>query len=174
MMLLAIGLFAVTLTPPFGVAEGSAVSDVGGLTVEMSVEVTRSTDVVLVRPFSSFEELPPTALRNRGDGTWGGFVVLPTADNWSIVFELIDADGSTVRSDTTDLITLGVDPVVVAGEPTTPIPRETINATTWWLIGAVVLALGAIGALAWWTFSNDEADLSDTEATGDHADENLS
>lgn len=161
MTLFATVLLAVALTSPFGSAEAAAVSDVGGLTVEVSVELTRSTDVVLVRPFSSFEELPPTALRDRGDGTWGGFVVLPTADNWSIVFEVIDPDGSTVRSDTTNLIGLGVDPVVVAGEPTTPVPRKSINATTWWLIGGVVLALAAIGALAWWTFGADQQDAAD-------------
>lgn len=161
MMLFAIALLAVALAPPFGAAEAAAVSDVGGLTVEMTVELTRSTDVVLVRPFSSFEELPPTALRDRGDGTWGGFVVLPTADNWSVVFEVIDPDGSTVRSDTTDLIALGVDPVVVAGEPTTPLPRRAIDATTWWLIGGVTLALAAIGALAWWTFGADQSDETD-------------
>lgn len=161
MMLFATALLAVTLASPFGTAEAAAVSDVGGLTVEMTVELTRSTDVVLVRPFSSFEELPPTALRDRGDGTWGGFVVLPTADNWSVVFEVIDPDGSTVRSDTTDLIALGVDPIVVAGEPTTPLPRRPINATTWWLIGGVTLALAAIGALAWWTFGADQSDETD-------------
>ncbi|MGI9585619.1 MAG: hypothetical protein ACR2N7_08525 [Acidimicrobiia bacterium] len=167
MLFLAIGLLAVTLAPPFGVAEAAAVSDADGLTVEVSVELTRSTDVVLVRPFSSFEELPPTALRDRGDGTWGGLVVLPTADNWSIVFELIDPDGSTVRSDTTDLIEMGVDPVVVAGEPTTPIPRETINATTWWLVGAVLLALAAIGALVWWAFSSDESVAADDHGSSE-------
>jgi hypothetical protein len=161
MTLFAAVLLAVTLAPPFGTAEAAAVSDVGGLTVEMSVELTRSTDVVLVRPFSSFEELPPTALRDRGDGTWGGSVVLPTADNWSIVFELIDPDGSTARSDTTDLIALGVDPVVVAGEPTTPIPKRSIDATTWWLIGGVLLALAAIGSLTWWTFGADQPDETD-------------
>ncbi len=136
-------------------------SDVGGVSVEMSAELGRSAAVVLVRPFSSFEGLPPTALRDRGDGTWGGFVVFPTADNWSIVFELIDPDGSTVRSDTTDLIALGVDPIVVAGEPTAPVPRRAINATTWWLIGGVALALAAIGALAWWTFGPDQPDETD-------------
>ncbi len=148
-------LFGVILAPPFGHAEGTATSDIGGLTIEVSVELTRSTEIVLVRPFSSFEELPPTALLDRGDGTWGGFVVLPTADNWSIVFEAIDAEGNVARSGTTTLIELGVDPLVVAEEPAAPLPRRHISATIWWLVGGVVFAAAALGALGWWTFASD-------------------
>ena len=164
-------LLAVTLGAPFGPAEARAVDDAEGLVVEVEVQVDGSWEAVLVRPFSSFDELPPTALLDRGDGTWAGSVALPTADDWSIVFDAIDPAGETERSRTTTLVELGVDPVVVAGPPAEPIPSEPIPATTWWLIGGIVLAAAALGALAWWTFSDDpdgapgEPTTDDTDAT---------
>jgi hypothetical protein len=146
-------LAAVTLAAPFGGAEAAAVAEAdGAVTVEISVAVSESYSVVLVRPFSSFEELAPTALTDRGDGTWGGFLVVPTAEDWSIVFDGIAPDGSASRSETTSLTALGVDPVVVEAPPVAPLPSRSIDATTIWLLVGVVLALAALGALAWWTF----------------------
>jgi hypothetical protein len=170
---LVLVLASVVLSSPFGTAEAAAIADDDGLTVEMSIAVSGTVSVVIVRPFSSFEQLPPTALFDRGDGTWGGLVVLPSAEDWSIVFDAIDPDGEAFRSDTTSLTALGVDPVVVAGPPAAPVPSRGIDASTLWLIAAVLLAAGALGALAWWTFAgagdhgDGAANDTDTSASGD-------
>ncbi|MBW2470831.1 MAG: hypothetical protein JRE18_02005 [Deltaproteobacteria bacterium] len=159
MRLIAAIVLAVVLPSPFGEATGAAIDDRDGLAVEVSVEVRTAAEAVLFRPFSSFEELPPTALRDLADGRWGAVVVLPTAENWFVVFEVIAPDGQTTRSDTTTLVELGVDPVVVAGEPAAPV-SSSIDATTWWLLAAAILGLGALAALAWWTFGpEDRADV---------------
>lgn len=150
-------LAAVTLAAPFGGAEAAAVAEANGaVTVEITVAVTESYSAVLVRPFSSFEELAPTALTNRGDGTWGGFLVVPTAEDWSIVFDGIAPDGTASRSESTTLTALGVDPVVVEAPPTAPVPSRSLDATTVWLLVGVALAMAALGALAWWTFGGSE------------------
>jgi hypothetical protein len=89
------------------------------------------------------------------------------------VFDAIDPDGEAFRSDTTSLTALGVDPVVVAGPPAAPVPSRGIDASTQWLIAAVLLAAGALGALAWWTFAgagdhgDGAANDTDTSASGD-------
>lgn len=154
---------AVVLASPFGVADGTAVDDTDGLIITTTVEVTGSYEVVLVRPFSSFEELAPTALLDQGDGTWGGTVRLPSAENWSLVFDAIEPDGQSDRSETVTLTDLGIDPVVVAGEPSAPVDSGPVPSTTWWLIVGVVLAFAALGVLAWWTFSDDDADAADDD-----------
>lgn len=146
----------VTLTAPFGDATASAVSLDDGMTVEITVEVDRPMEVVIARPFSSFEELPPTALSDLGDGSWGGFVVLPSQENWSLLFDAFETDGTTFRSDTTDLLAMGVDKVLILGEPAAPVGGRALTSTTWWLIAAVVLVLGSLGALTWWTFLGDD------------------
>jgi hypothetical protein len=145
----------IVLTSPFGTAEGKAVNDVGGLTVEITVEVDRSFEAVLVRPYSSFEELPPTALVAIDADTWGGPVTFPTAEDWSIVFDGLDADGEATRSMGVTLTQIGVDPLVVAGEPVR-LPGRSIDSSTWWLIGAMFSALAALAALGWWTFAADQ------------------
>lgn len=148
----------VTLASPFGDAEAAGVALDDRLTIEVSVEVRGTFEAVIVTPFSSFEELPKTALRNRGDGTWGGLVELPSAEDWSVVFDAIEPDGTASRSETVTLTELGVDPVVVGAEPAEPIPGDPIPASTWWLIGGILLALAALGALAWWTFADPTPD----------------
>lgn len=150
----------IALSPPFGEAEAGAVSLDGGLTVEVVVEVDGPFTVVLAQPFSSFAELPPTALADLGDGSWGGFVELPTAENWNLVFDAFESDGTTVRSDATNLIELGVDKVIVTGEPEESNDSGGFSAGSIWLAVAVVLLLSSLGALAWWTFSADSEDLT--------------
>ena len=148
-------LVAVVLGAPFGAATAAAIDDTDGLAVSMSVATTATFEAVIVRPFSTFEELPPTALRGSEDGTWSGIVVLPTAEDWFIVFEGIEPDGTATRSDTTTLTEFGVDPVVVAGEPEGPVSRS-VDATTVWLGVGILFALGALGFLAWWTFAGGD------------------
>jgi hypothetical protein len=147
-------LAAMTLASPFGSAEASALSvDPGGLTVEVSVTVAGVPAAVLVRPFSSYEELAPTALVLDADGVWRGYVVVPTSENWSIVFDAIDPDGHADRSETVTLTDLGVDPAVVSGPPAAPTGGGGLDAGRLWLFGGIVLALAALGAIAWWTFA---------------------
>jgi hypothetical protein len=150
-------LVMVVLASPFGAVEGKAVSDEAGLTVEITVEVERTFEAVLVRPFSSFEELPPTALVAIDADTWGGQVTFPTAENWSIVFDGLEAEGEASRSDTVTLTDIGVDPLVVADEPA-PLPGRSIDTSTWWLIASMVFAVAALAALGWWTFASDTPD----------------
>ncbi|MCZ7532259.1 MAG: hypothetical protein M5U23_02415 [Acidimicrobiia bacterium] len=149
-------LAAVTLASPFGAAEGSAIDDTQGLTVEVTVVYDSSAKAVIVRPFSDYEELPPTAMVAEGDGTWIAWVVLPTAQNWQIAFEGFPAGGGSDISETTDLIALGVDSVVIDSDVTAPLPsKPLIPQGSWWLIVAVVVGLAALGALAYWTFGSD-------------------
>jgi hypothetical protein len=162
--LVLVVLAAVSLAAPFGAAEAAAVAEAdGAVTIEISVAVSETYSAVLVRPFSSFEELAPTALRDRGDGTWGGFLVVPTAEDWSIVFDAIAPGGGSSRSETTSLTALGVDPVVVEAPPGAPLPSRSIDATTVWLLVGVILAMAALGALAWWTFSGSSSDGAPVE-----------
>lgn len=169
-------LLSVVLTSPFGDATAGAVDVDEGLTIDVVVQVDGTYEVVLFRPFSAFEELAPTALRALDSTTWGGAVTLPTAEDWLVVFDAIEPDGNTVRSDTTSLSALGVDPVVIAGEPEAPVSRS-IDSSTWWLVAGAVLAFAALGALAWWTFSGDEpsrvddAERSTNDAVVDDGDE---
>jgi hypothetical protein len=158
--LLAI-IAVLVLTSPFGVVEGRAVSDEAGLTVEITVEVDQTFEAVLVRPFSSFEELPPTSLVAIDGNLWGGLVTFPTAEDWSLVFDGLEADGKATRSDTVTLTEIGVDPLVVAGEPS-PLPKRGIDTSTWWLIAGMITALAALAALAWWTFA-PEAEVEETK-----------
>ena len=144
----------VVLVSPFGAVEGKAVSDEAGLTVEITVTVDRTFEAVLVRPFSSFEELPPTALVALDTDTWGGRVTFPTAEDWSLVFDGLEAEGEAHRSEAVTLTDIGVDRLVVAGEPAPGVGRS-LDSSTWWLIGGMITALAALAALVWWTFAPD-------------------
>jgi hypothetical protein len=121
--LLAI-LTAVVLTSPFGTATATAIDDTKGLTVEVTVEYSRSAVAVIARPFSDYEELPPTALVEGTDGTWIGWVELPTAQNWQIAFEAFESDGTATVSDGSTLTELGVDEIVIESEVEGPLPSE--------------------------------------------------
>ena len=158
LMVFIVALIAmVTLPAPFGGAEAGAISLDEGMTIEVIVEVDGPYTIVLAQPFSSSQQLPPTALSDLGDGSWGGFVQLPSAANWNIVFDAFESDGTTVRSDATTMLELGVDRVVVSGEPVVPQGEGLFSGNSVWLMAAVFLILGALGALAWWTFSGDDS-----------------
>ncbi|MCL1599753.1 MAG: hypothetical protein M3094_11255 [Actinomycetia bacterium] len=146
---------AFVLVSPFGAVEGKAVSDEAGLTVEITVEVDKTFEAVLVRPFSSFEELPPTSLVALDADTWGGLVTFPSSEDWSLVFDGLEADGTATRSDAMTLTAIGVDPLVVSGDPA-PLPHRGIDTSTWWLIAGMPTALAAPAALAWWAFAPED------------------
>lgn len=152
-------LAGVVLASPFGVAEASAIDNSHGLTVEMTVAYDPSATAVIVRPFSDYEELPPTAMTLREDGTWIAWVVLPTSQNWKIGFEGFPAKGGSELSETTDLLAMGVDAVVLTSPDPAPLPpKPLIPEGSFWLIVGALLAVAALGALAWWTFSDHATD----------------
>jgi len=53
--------------------------------------------------------------------------------------------------------------VVVEAPPGAPLPSRSIDATTVWLLVGVILAMAALGALAWWTFSGSSSDGAPVE-----------
>ena len=143
---------SVTLAPPFGQAEVTAVPAPGdGLRLEVSVEVFESAVAVLVRGIGDVDELPPVALTDLGDGTWVGIVDLPVVENISMGFELIPAQGPATVSALHTLVELGVDRVVFEPDPVSTTGPEAASpaasgavddATEWvWL----ALAAGAAG-----------------------------
>ncbi len=152
--LLAI-LTVVVLTSPFGTAAATAIDDTKGLTVEVTVEYSRSAVAVIARPFSDYEELPPTALVEGTDGAWIGWVELPTAQNWQIAFEAFESDGTATLSDGSTLIELGVDEIVIASEVEGPLPSEPwLPAGSIWLIVGIVSMVAALVLLSFWTFGS--------------------
>jgi len=158
-------LATITLAPPFGEATAAAIDDSSGLTVEVTVVYDEAASAVIVRPFSAFEELPPTAMAAQEGGVWVAWVQLPTAQNWQIAFEGFTPNGGSDLSETTDLIGLGIDPVVIDSEILEPLPSTPlIPSGSWWLIIAVAFAAVAIGGIGYWAFSADEDDASEAHA----------
>jgi hypothetical protein len=153
-------LLSVTLAAPFGAAEARAtdVSDTG-LTLEVRVEVDAPATAVLVRGVdpSGQNELPPVALSDLGDGTWGGIVELPVVENIKLGFELIPASGPATVSDLHTLVELGVDaPIFRLDEPAagTPASDETDSGRSpVWVLLALAAGVGAlalVGLWVWW------------------------
>lgn len=165
-------LASVVLAAPFSSAEAAAVDDTDGLTVEITVEYASSAEAVIIRPFSDFEELPPTAMSDLGDGVWGALVRFPTAENWRVAFEAFPSDGGSDVSDSTTLLAMGVDPVVVRSDVQAPIPSNPlIPEGSWWLVIGIGLAFAALIILAFWTFQKPTTDnrqpTADEAETGD-------
>lgn len=150
---IALLLAAVTLVSPFGEATAAAISDTDGLAVEIVVGYASGAEAVIARPYSAFEELPPTVLSDQGDNTYSGIVVFPTSENWSVGFEAFRSDGATDLSDGATLLELGVDPIVVSVPPIAPLPNDgLVPGGGWWLVVAIGLALAALVVLGIWTF----------------------
>ena len=176
--LLAI-LAAVLLTPPFGTATATAIDDSDGLTVEVTVEYTGEAVAVIARPFSDYEELPPTALVQSPDGVWIGWVELPTAQNWQIAFEAFEQDGVAALSEGSTLVELGVDAIVIASEVEGPLPsKPLLPAGSIWLIVGVVSMVAALVLLSFWTFGSlgdsgddEEGDVNVDEGQTEEEDE---
>jgi hypothetical protein len=161
----------VTLAAPFGEASGSAVDVSDGLTIEITVVYEEDASAVIVRPYSDFQELPPTAMALQPDGSWLAWVQLPTAQNWQIAFEGFLVDGGSDLSDGTDLLELGVDPVVIESEVLEPLPaKPLIPSGSWWLIIAIGVGLLALAALAYWAFVDTAEVEEDPEAVDAGAD----
>ncbi len=151
-------LLTVLLAAPFGSASATAVDDSNGLTVEVTVEYSSAAEAVIARPYSQWEELPPTAMTDLGDGTYRALVVLPTFEDWTIGFEAFRADGETDLSDGATIVEMGVDPVVVgATPPAAPVEAPIVPAGGWWLIGGITFGVLALALLAWWAFGTAPA-----------------
>jgi hypothetical protein len=165
-------LASVVLVSPFGTATASAIDDTGGLTVEVTVEYSANAVAVIARPFSDYEELPPTALIEGPNGAWIGWVELPTAQNWQIAFEAFEPDGVSTLSEGSTLIELGVDAILITSEVEGPLPsKPLLPAGSVWLIVGVVSMVAALVLLSIWTFGSwgeggdgDEPDPSTDEA----------
>ena len=176
--LLAI-LAAVLLTSPFGTATATAIDDSDGLTVEVTVEYTGEAVAVIARPFSDYEELPPTALVEDSDGVWIGWVELPTAQNWQIAFEAFEQDGVSALSDGSSIVELGVDEIIIASEVEGPLPsKPLLPSGSIWLIVGVVSMVAALVLLSFWTFGSwgdsedgDEEDVDVDDSQTEEEDE---
>ncbi len=153
-------LLSVTLAAPFGGAEARA-TDVGdaGLTLEVRVEVDAPATAVLVRGINATGdyELPPVALSDLGDGTWGGIVLLPVVENIKLGFELIPASGVATVSELHTLVELGVDaPIFRLDEPEATFDPESGDEPgrsprwAWLALAAGTGALALAGVWFWW------------------------
>lgn len=163
---------AVTLVSPFGEATGSAVDDSDGLLVEITVEYDNAAQAVIVRPYSDFQELAPTAMTPTGDGVWVAWVDLPTPQNWQIAFEGFASDGTVDLSEGTNLLALGVDPIAIDDEVVAALPSEPlIPDGSLWLIVAVVFAVVALVVLAYWVFSPDPTEDDGDEESQESAED---
>ena len=162
-LLLAI-LLSVTLTPPFGEAEARALTVTGAITIDVSVEVEGTPTTVIARITGLAGELPPQALVERGGGIWGSIIRLTGREDVLIAFEYIDADGTTIISESSRLTSLGVDPAVIAPSlPTTPPPDEPgIDPL---LLAGVAAALGALVLFGFWAGSGIKESVKPTDWT---------
>jgi hypothetical protein len=151
-------VFTVLLAFPFGNAEATALSTVGGLTFEVRVEVLEPASAVLVRGRGLVDELPPVSLVDQEDGTWAGIVEMPIVEDIVIGFELIPFSGPSVLSEVHKLTDYGIDPAVFEqGRTPDPVPifvTEPARPPDWlWLVlagGAGVLALVLIWLWVRW------------------------
>jgi len=145
-------LVAVTLAPPFGVAEATALEAGPPFVVSVTVTVSGEPEVVLMRPISAAGELPPVAMVARGEGEWGGVLRLTAREDLHLAFEVLQREGTTVISDPSTLVDLGVDPAVftLASPTTTTDAGASLPTGFGWLAAAVVAVVGSIAAVAVW------------------------
>jgi hypothetical protein len=168
-------VFSVLLTFPFGNAEATALSTVGGLTFEVRVEVFEPASAVLVRGKGLVDELPPVSLVDQEDGTWAGIVEMPIVEDILIGFELIPLNGPSVLSGLHPLTDYGIDSAVFElGRTPDPVPifvTEPASPPDWlWLIlagGAGVLALVLIWLWVRWGGGDEDGDSGDPAVAGD-------
>ena len=169
-------LLTVTLSSPFGEASGRLIGFTPEqVTIEVSVEVTESAALVLLRGEDvAGTEVEPVALLQREDGTWGAVVELPARLDIRLAFELIPQVGGSTLSEGASLVDLGIPadvltfvepPTQPAAEPDDPAPGVP------WAILAVLAGLPAIGLLVVWTRSGSSSDddPEDDPADDEHA-----
>lgn len=149
------------LATPFGEASATATSVDNGLRLEVSVEVEGSPVAVLARGLVAGDvEMPPVALADQGDGTWGGIVELPRVENIRLGFESIPSRGPATVSELHTLIELGVDSAIFAlDRPATNLggdddePLVSPQGRRWGWLGLAAGA-AALTLLALWTIDS--------------------
>lgn len=150
MAVLAFLFLAVTLSPPFGEAEATALTIRPDFTFEIYVEVSGAPDTVLARFIGLGGELDPVVMSDLGGERYGAVVGLTRAENLTVGFEAIRDDGS-ILSDVTTLQELGIDQAVFASPEATPVTDDPGPSYVWLLVGAAAAAL-ALVLLGVWTF----------------------
>ncbi len=173
--LLAAMLVLLPLSAPFGEATATATSLDDGLSIDVSVEVQGSPVAVLVRGIApGNSELPPVALRDRGDGRWEGIVTLPVVENMLIGFESIPAVGPAQVSSLHTLTELGVDSAIFTlDNPETAFGDSDESLVTpegarWGWLG-IAAGAAALGLLALWTIGSMRGRGDDAEMGEDVA-----
>lgn len=179
---IAVMLFLLPLSSPFGEATATAASADDGLRLEVSVEIEGSPVAVVVRGVGLGEsELPPVALANRGDGVWEGIVEMPVVENILLGFEIIPGQGPATVSEMHTLTELGVDRAIFQiNRPPTGLedddeePLVTPEAQRWGWLG-LAAGTAALTLIALWTVgsirSRRESPEADEALAPDESDE---
>lgn len=152
MVLALVLLLSVTLAPPFGEAEATAVSWTDATVVlDVRVEVDGIAEVVLVQPYGldsqPLDALPMSLL---DDGTWGTLAEMPRVSGVRLGFEVF-AGTSREQSTIHSLVELGVDPSVFVGADVPPPQIVETSSPSWvWLGLAIGAGLVAVVLLVFW------------------------
>jgi len=169
MILLSVLLVgAADLGAPFVDASADARQVVGGIEVEIEVELNVSVATVFAHVVIPGEDQRTVTLNPRGGGTYGGLVTVPAAD-LVVVFEAIDISRDVLSQPVT-LTELGVDPDVFKSDRTFALPAESSRTVTpgarRWLWAAAAFGAGSLALIAWWAAGprRPETDVVDQDS----------
>ncbi len=141
---------AIQLGGVFGVASaGLETIDDSSMTIQLSVEVRESAEVVVAHLSFDGKAVTTIPLLHRGEGVFGIRTELEPR-NYAVVFEAVGLEGGL--SDAYTLTDLGVDFTPDRTEPEEAAASETSQ------IGWLALAAGAaaLSALAFWALGGEE------------------
>ena len=144
-------LLFVDLGPVFQNASAHAEAAGGDLlSVDIQVEVGRTDfTTVVVHFIDPGDDQQTVALINRGGAFYGGQAKVERA-NLVVVFEGVTADRSSVQSEPTDLISLGVDEDLLVS-PGESVPESSgEQGTPVWVWLALAVVAGFLSVMAFW------------------------